>query len=296
MRTKKTGIYVIKNILNNKIYIGSAVNINDRWRQHKLLLRKNDHHSPTLQYSWNKYGEENFNFIIIEECNKDILISREQYYLDTLLKANDDNFKFFKSNGYNVNHRADSSLGREFTEKTKVKMSEIKSKNGKLKNIEFSKIDINSFYNNKIISITNKETLASKDKNNPFYGKRHIEESKKIMSEKKMGKNNYFFGTGPMLNKKFTDDHKNKISLSNSGINNTNSKKVYQYDINGDLVKEWDSVGQVCKMLNLSVGNISSCCLNKRRTAYGFIWKYEGGQLTPSFMLALVPVLVVVRV
>jgi len=275
MRTKETGIYIIKNKLNNKIYIGSAVDIVDRWRRHKILLQKNKHHSPILQNSWNKYGKENFDFIIVEECNKDILISREQYYLDILLKANDDNFTFFKSNGYNVNHRADSSLGREFTEETKVKMSKIKSKNGKLKDIEFSKIDINTFYNNKIININNKETLKPKDKNNPFYKKSHTEESKRIMSEKKMGENNYFFGRGPMLNKKFTDNHKNKISLSNSGVNNKNSKKVYQYDINGNLVRIWDSVGMLCKMLNLSVGNISLCCLKKRRTAYGFIWKYE---------------------
>lgn len=42
-----------------------------------------------------------------------------------------------------------------------------------------------------------------------------------------------------------------------------------------NLIKEWDSVGMVCKILNLSVGNISSCCIGKRKTAYGFIWKYN---------------------
>jgi group I intron endonuclease len=274
MRPKKTGIYIIKNKLNNKIYIGSAVDIIDRWRRHKILLKRNEHHSPNLQNSWNKYREENFDFIIIEKCNKDMLINREQHYLNTLLKANDD-LNFFKNNGYNVNRRADSSFGREFTEKTKIKMSRIKSENGKLKKINFSEIDINLFYENKINNINDKEGLKPKDKNNPFYEKKHTNESKKIMSEKKMGRNNYFFGKGPMLNKKFTDNHKNKISLSNSGVNNKNSKKVYQYDINENLIKTWDSVGTLCKILNLSVGNISSCCLKKRRTAYGFIWKYE---------------------
>jgi len=78
-----------------------------------------------------------------------------------------------------------------------------------------------------------------------------------------------------MLGKKLTEEHKNKISKSNTGVNNSNSKKVFQYDLNLKLIRTWNSVGEVCKLLKLSVGNVSSVCIGKRRTAYGFIWKYE---------------------
>jgi group I intron endonuclease len=63
---KNCGIYIIKNLVNNKIYIGSSVNIGNRFNQHKNSLRKNKHHNKYLQKSWNKYGEENFEFIVIE--------------------------------------------------------------------------------------------------------------------------------------------------------------------------------------------------------------------------------------
>lgn len=78
------GIYKILNTVNNKVYIGSSVNIQNRWNKHKALLRHNKHENPKLQNSWNKYGEEVFEFIIIEECDENVLLEKEQNYLDKL--------------------------------------------------------------------------------------------------------------------------------------------------------------------------------------------------------------------
>ena len=96
-----------------------------------------------------------------------------------------------------------------------------------------------------------------------------------MMSIKKSGNKNLYYGKGPMLGKNHTKETKDKISESNKGKNNKNSKIVYQYDLNDKLIKTWDSVGLLCKILKLSVGNISMCCLGKRKTAYGFKWKYD---------------------
>jgi len=63
---KNCGIYVIRNLINDKIYIGSSVNIKKRFCQHRNSLKKNKHHNKYLQRSWNKYGEENFEFVVIE--------------------------------------------------------------------------------------------------------------------------------------------------------------------------------------------------------------------------------------
>jgi group I intron endonuclease len=78
-------IYQILNKVNGKFYIGSAKNFNNRRLNHLSELRRNTHHSPYLQHSWNKYEEQSFEFIIIEELKEeDNLLVREQFYLDTL--------------------------------------------------------------------------------------------------------------------------------------------------------------------------------------------------------------------
>ena len=89
------GIYRIINLVNNKFYIGSSNNIERRWSKHKRMLNCNKHHSRHLQNSWNKYGQENFIFEIIEECLKEILLEREQWYLDELQC-------YLRENGFNV--------------------------------------------------------------------------------------------------------------------------------------------------------------------------------------------------
>jgi len=82
---KICGIYSITLTLDGRQYIGSSSNMKRRWNEHKGLLYKNNHHSKILQNSWNKYGEDCFVFEILEECEpiKEILLKKEQYYIDT---------------------------------------------------------------------------------------------------------------------------------------------------------------------------------------------------------------------
>ena len=77
-----SGIYQSKCSINNKIYVGSSKDIHERWKSHIRSLRANKHHNPYLQHTFNKYGLGVFIFEIIEECDKDNLITKEQYYLD----------------------------------------------------------------------------------------------------------------------------------------------------------------------------------------------------------------------
>lgn len=76
------GIYKIINISSKKVYIGQSKNIEKRWREHIKLLKKGNHHSIKLQRSWNKSGENKFEFEIIEECSIENLDSREQHWID----------------------------------------------------------------------------------------------------------------------------------------------------------------------------------------------------------------------
>lgn len=83
------GIYKIVNKINGKYYLGSSEDIKKRWKSHLYDLRHNRHHSIHLQRAWNKYGEENFTFNIVEKVATKMLLEKEQYHLDTYTPWND---------------------------------------------------------------------------------------------------------------------------------------------------------------------------------------------------------------
>ena len=112
----KIGIYKILNTVNNKVYIGSATNIEKRWRDHKWHLNRNIHHNSHLQSSWNKYGAEAFEFTVLLECRIDDLLTNE---LKFILAHNSFNNEY----GYNVNDPEHKFLNRKHSEKTKQKLS-----------------------------------------------------------------------------------------------------------------------------------------------------------------------------
>lgn len=83
------GIYKIVNKVNEKYYVGSTINLNLRWNQHKQKLRKQIHINPHLQSAWNKYGNDSFVYIIVETSDMSNLLLTEQKYLDIAKKEPD---------------------------------------------------------------------------------------------------------------------------------------------------------------------------------------------------------------
>lgn len=113
------GIYFIFNNITNNIYVGSAVCLGQRIKNHRNSLRNNKHRNKYLQNAFNKYGEENFEIRPVEILyNKKMLIEREQHHIDIQKKI-------FKHE-YNINPIAGSALGYHHTEETKKHLSEIK--------------------------------------------------------------------------------------------------------------------------------------------------------------------------
>lgn len=106
-----SGIYAIINKINGKKYIGSSVDIANRWSQHRYKLKKGSHPAKHLLSAWNKYGEKNFDFVVLEECQTGSLLVKEQEYLDTYFPE------------YNTNKTANSMLGFRFSEEAKQRMS-----------------------------------------------------------------------------------------------------------------------------------------------------------------------------
>ncbi len=59
-----SGVYAIVNRENGKRYVGSAINIPKRWREHQRGLQRGCHENSYLQGAWNKYGEGAFEFVV----------------------------------------------------------------------------------------------------------------------------------------------------------------------------------------------------------------------------------------
>jgi group I intron endonuclease len=108
----KTGIYKIINSENDKFYIGSATHFYNRKSDHLRRLRLGIHKNTHLQNSFNKYGQDKFSFILIEECEKTVLSIREQYYIDTLKPD------------YNICTKVEGRWGLTHKEESKDKISD----------------------------------------------------------------------------------------------------------------------------------------------------------------------------
>lgn len=114
-----SGVYKITCIVNSKIYIGSANDILKRKIKHWASLRGNYHENRYLQNAWNKHGENNFIFEVIELVMPWSILEREQYWFDKL--------KPFQPNGFNVNEIATtppSRIGCKLTEAHRLKISQ----------------------------------------------------------------------------------------------------------------------------------------------------------------------------
>lgn len=84
------GIYLITNKVNGKKYVGQSIDIEKRWKDHIRDSKKSEY---TIHKAIRKYGVENFEFSVLEECSVDKLDEREIYWISEL-----DTF----NNGYNM--------------------------------------------------------------------------------------------------------------------------------------------------------------------------------------------------
>lgn len=124
-----SGIYLASGIapsatFERSIYIGSAERLGKRIQNgHINSLKHNTHANPPFQRSWDKHGADNFIWFLIEPCNAENLLEREQYYLDIYRPFCDE------MKGFNICKHAASRRGIKATPETKHKMSE--SRKGK---------------------------------------------------------------------------------------------------------------------------------------------------------------------
>lgn len=98
------GVYKITNTKNGKVYIGQSVDIEKRFKQHKKLLRDNGHINYRLQDDWNIYGEDSFEFEVLEKCRSVYLNEIEKHTIKEYDSTNE-------AKGYNLS----AGVGRDLS-------------------------------------------------------------------------------------------------------------------------------------------------------------------------------------
>lgn len=165
-----SGIYCIKNLINSKCYIGKAYNVEIRLKEH----RRSHHSAILLQRAVTKYGIDNFEFSILEECSKDELSNREIYWIRELNSLN--------PNGYNI---ATGGNGGDT-----------------ISNLPEEKYEsyIKKLSNPRREGFSEEQSLRFKGSKNPMYGKHFSEESKNKLSNSISGSRNPVYGCNLMNN------------------------------------------------------------------------------------------------
>lgn len=243
--TNESGIYLITNITNGKIYVGSSVNLRKRRNEHKSNLKNEKHVNMHLQNAWKKYGEKNFTFSIIElvyDINK--LLDREQYWIDKLNACD-------REVGYNLASIAGSVLGRKMTEEQIIANRFNKNR------IPILQFDLDGNLIREWFSIGEMS--------------RELNVTKKRVCDALKHKRK-FMDTYLFPKDKFSNDL--LVSTLTQEKVLYNAKKVKQYDSKKVFIRTWDSIISASKSLNICNRNICACCKGIRKSAGGFLWSY----------------------
>lgn len=248
--SKRAGVYLWHNSLNSKYYVGSSNSLWDRLRKYysdEYLHRPETRNLPIVS-ALKKYGHDNFSLHIleyVEKDKKDLLLKKEQYYLDSLLPE------------YNILDKAGSSLGYQHTEETKLLLSEMKTgKYDGVNNPFYGKTHTDGFKSEM------KELQLSRE-NHPFSvsgenainsGRIHSEETKLQMSLDRLGENNPGYGRTTA----------------------TLPAKVSVFSPDGELIKEYDSLRKAAAGENSSIQTIKKYATSQNLFNEKYRFKIEG--------------------
>ena len=188
-------IYKIVNTVNGKFYVGSTTNTRERFRTHRKRLRAGRHHCPHLQAAWNKYGEKSFVFVVIETVadNQSLQDAEDKWLIEHV----------GKEHCYNAGLRSGApwrgAYGKKHPHFGRLMAEGQKDK----------------------ISATLKAFYAEDITNHPRFGKRHTEETKERIRQKKLAN-----PTRAWLGKERSEETKTKISAAQQGVPKAPGRKV----------------------------------------------------------------------
>lgn len=267
-------IYQIKNLVNNKIYIGSTQKENSyaRKSEHFCKLKSNTHNNKHLQSSFNKYGEENFLYEILEELplstSYDYIMQKELFYINNFAAD------------YNIaKETKGGKLGRNITEEQKQHLSKLFY--GR-KVSEETKDKIKLARAKQIITEEHKQKISlatkgiSKKKGRKQSDEQKTNTSKRVLEFNKLGigfhsKESKEKRTNAIRLKFNTVEMKEKLKIS-ARKRNQRCFICYKDDtIMGEFLNQIEAA----EILNIKASEISAVLRNKQKTTKGYSFIYK---------------------
>lgn len=243
---KLSGVYKITNKINGKFYVGSSNTIFGRWQNHASDFSNNTHPNQKFNDAINKYGMENFSFEILEMHDVIGLNEREQYYLDTLCKAQEyinRESMFFITHTYNIKPRVEGLVGLPMSHETIVRAIRTR---GYEKIYKVSKDGC-------VIDVYELQNQAAADN-----GINRTTISKSIKEKKcPKGKDFYFIYESEYNSEFIPEDYQ----VHNKGVTGTSIpeyyKEVYCYDVYGRFFKKFISNTAAAKYFDVDTSSTS---------------------------------------
>lgn len=235
-----TGIYCIFN--TKYYYVGQSLDIRKRWRNHRRKCEINSHENEFVQRIYNKYLETDpFKFRILELCEDSVLTKQETFWI-----------KEFKRNDLICMNLCTPGNAPTRDQASRNKIIYQFDSIGNLLNtwISIPVASINTGVSESLIAAC----LQKRSKH----------------------------GAG------FIWSYDENINLENYAIYRKgddgyipyNIKKVLQFSLTGEFIKEWDSIIEVSEKLKIDNGAITHVCKRELGSTGGFIWRYDGDIVT----------------
>ena len=291
------GIYKYENLITHQVYIGQAIDLCERYKKHQWNI-VDPNHTEDFYVGLREYGLENFSYEILEEFEKfdqDLLNELECYYIEK--------YNSMKPNGYNMVPGGSNGAGlakskavyqfdlfgnfiqefysaHEASRQTGIDYSSIcsccRKEKQNTKNYQWS-------YERNDISITDihlqvtyrdRRVLQCDKSGNVIQIYSTLAEAAAATGVAKSTISNVCRGIGKSGGGFIWCYEDNPNPKANITVK-SNKKVVLQFDKSGNYIAEFESVSAAAQQTGINLGNISQVCMNKRKTAGGYIWKYK---------------------
>ena len=243
----ESGIYRIKNTANGKYYVGQSEDIAKRWFHHRWELQNGKHINLHLQAAWDKYGEESFEFQVLELCPVEELNDREKYwifYFDAL------------DNGYNILGGGCGQRGWTYSEEAKQRRGGAR---GKIRRVVQFDLNLNP------IKIWDTSYQAAKALGVESEGIRSCCQHR---GGQRRIKDFFWAYEDDWLSGKVTKEYYNIKSYDKDS-------PVCQFTKDNIFVKQWKSMREIEEILGIRTSYIWYACMKPERaaTSHGYIWR-----------------------